>query len=82
MLVSSTLKNIRIYLEFVDRIDNSVPKVTVWHHEGLQSDPRDRFVSPCLKLMLDSFSYTYLGAERLELGRFYLRNLLQMCPPF
>ena len=31
-------KIIRIYHEFVDRIDNSVPRVTAWHHAAL---PRD-----------------------------------------
>ena len=33
-------KNIRIYHEFVDRIDNSVPRVTTWHHEALPSDAK------------------------------------------
>ena len=32
---------IRIYHEFVDRmIDNSVPRVTAWHHEALPSDAK------------------------------------------
>ena len=31
------LSNIRIYHEFVDRIDNYVPRVTIWHHEVLLS---------------------------------------------
>ena len=33
-------KIIRIYHEFVDRIDNSVPRVTVLHHEALPSDAK------------------------------------------
>ena len=37
---SATLKDIRIYHEFVDRIDNSVPKVTARHHEALPSDAK------------------------------------------
>ena len=47
-----------IYHEFVDRIDNSVPRVTVWHHEAemmQHSDPRYRFVCPFLKRMLDFY---------------------------
>ena len=31
---------IRIYREFVDRKDNSVPRVTAWHHEALPSDAK------------------------------------------
>ena len=34
------LKNIRIYHEFVDRIDKSVPRVTAWHNEALPSDAK------------------------------------------
>ena len=33
-------KNIRIYHEVVDRIDNSVSRVTAWHHEALPSDAK------------------------------------------
>ena len=36
-----------IYHEFVDRIDNYVARVTVWHHKALPSDvsdPRNKFV--------------------------------------
>ena len=29
---------IRIYHEFVNRIDTSVPSVTAWHHEALPCD--------------------------------------------
>ena len=33
-------KIIKIYHEFVDRVDNSVSRVTVWHHEALLSDAK------------------------------------------
>ena len=51
--VVGMVRNIRIYHEFVDRIDKSVPRVTFWHHEA---PLRVRFVYPFLKVMLDSFS--------------------------
>ena len=67
-------KNIRIYHEYVDRIDNSFQRVTVWHHKALllmtNSDPGDRFIFPFLKLVgffsmhtfrchcLNNFSFT------------------------
>ena len=54
--------NIRIYYEFVDRIDNSVLRVTAWYQEAL---PKDRFVYPIHKLILDSFSCILLGASTL-----------------
>ena len=38
----SPFQIIRIYHEFVDRIDNSVPRVTAWHHEALPSDAKQR----------------------------------------
>ena len=60
-------RNIRMYHEFVDRIDSSVPRVTVWHNKALPNDaisePRDRFVYPFLKLKMDSFSCKLLGAS-------------------
>ena len=31
---------IKIYLEFVYKIDNSVTRVTAWHHEALLSDAK------------------------------------------
>ena len=40
-------------------MEKSVPRVTVWHHEAL----RDRFVDQYLKLMIDSFSCTPMGAD-------------------
>ena len=55
----------------MDRIANSVPRVTVWHHEAPpsrvmpNSDPRDRIVYPIHKLMLDSFSWILFGASAL-----------------
>ena len=33
-------KNIKVYHEFVDRIDNSVPRVTVWHHKAPSRDAK------------------------------------------
>ena len=30
----------RVNHEFVDRIDNSVPRVIVWHHEALSNDEK------------------------------------------
>ena len=58
---------IRIYHELVNRIVKSVPSVTVWHHKLClvmpNSDPRDRFVYPFLKIMLDSFPCILLGAS-------------------
>ena len=38
------------------------------------SDPRDRFVYPCLTLMIDSFSCTFL-CQRLNSLQFYLEIL-------
>ena len=32
--------NIRIYHEFVDKIDKSDPRVTAWYHKALQSDAK------------------------------------------
>ena len=46
----------------MDRIDNSVPRVNVWHYEALPiSDPRDRIAYYMHKLMIDS--YTPLNIE-------------------
>ena len=51
---------LKIYYEFVDRIEKSVPRVTSWHHMAPLSDTnkdmRDMFVYPFVKLLLDSFS--------------------------
>ena len=41
----------RIQHAFVDRINKSVPWVTVWHHKALSSEPRDKIVYPIHKLM-------------------------------
>ena len=60
---------IRINHEFVDRIDNSVPRVTAWYDEALPSDakqyPSDRFVNRIHKRMLDSFCCKLKGANAL-----------------
>ena len=51
----------------MDRINKSVPRVTVWHYQDLpcdtNSDLRDGFVYPFLKLMLDHFSCILLGVS-------------------
>ena len=33
-------ENIGIYHEFVDRFDNSVPRVTAWHQEAVPCDAK------------------------------------------
>ena len=72
----SLFGHIRIYHEFVDRIDNSVPRFTVWHHEASRvmpnSDPRDRFVYPFLKFMLNSFLLFLHRMPALEYIKFYV----------
>ena len=46
----------------MDRIDNSVPRVNVWHYEALPiSDPRGKIAYSMHKLMIDS--YTPLNIE-------------------
>ena len=42
--------NIRMYHEFVDRINNSVWRVTVWHHKALLSDAKLTEGQICLSL--------------------------------
>ena len=59
-------RDIRIYYEFVDhvdRINKSVPRGYCWSLVMSNSDPRDRFVYPFFKLMLDSCSCIFLGAS-------------------
>ena len=60
-------KIIRILHECEVLIEKSVPRDTVWHHEAPLSDakldPRDRFADQYLKLMIDSFSCTPMGAD-------------------
>ena len=77
------LQNIRIYHEYVDRIDNSVLRVTAWRHEAVvmpNSDPRDRIVQRIHKRMLDSFSCILLGARAL-INPFLPLNALHLLPP-
>ena len=38
----SGVQEYKFYHEFVDRIDNSVPRVTAWHHEALPSVAKQR----------------------------------------
>ena len=40
-ILSRIAQTIRIYHEFVDRIDNSVSMVTILHHEALPSDAKE-----------------------------------------
>ena len=46
--LASVPGHIRIYHEFVDRIENSVPGVTAWHHEALPSE--------CMKIEMSKFT--------------------------
>ena len=56
---------IRIYHEFVDRIDNSVPRVTAWFHLALSSDAKQVTRGPIHKHMLDFLIMHTLGASAL-----------------
>ena len=33
-MIAQLMKNIRIYHEYEDRIEKSVPRIAVWHHEA------------------------------------------------
>ena len=48
VLLASVPGHIRIYHDFVDRIENSVPSVTAWHHEALPSE--------CMKIEMSKFT--------------------------
>ena len=52
--------NIRIYHKCEGRLVKSVPRIAVWHHEACRvmtnGDPRDRFLYPTLKRIMDSCS--------------------------
>ena len=61
LLYSADLETIRSYHGCVDRIYNSSPRVTDWHHEAL----------PINKRMLYSFSCILWGASALII-HFYL----------
>ena len=43
---------------FEERIGKSVIPVIVWHHKAESSDPRDKFVYPINKLMINSYNLT------------------------
>ena len=54
-------QNIRIYHECEGRIEQSVPRIAVWHHEACRvmtnDDPEGRiFFYPTLTRIMDSFS--------------------------
>ena len=59
-------KNMSIYHEFVDRIDKSVPRVTVWHHKALSdvSDPSEDL--SILSSSVGFFILQVLGCQRLN----------------
>ena len=40
LIIHIIAERIRIFYEFVDRRDKSVPRVTVWYHEPLPSDAK------------------------------------------
>ena len=61
---------IRIQHEFVDRIDTSLPRITVWHHQALSSDAKQL---PEEKSCL-SFSQTHAGFFSLHGGPEKLYN--------
>ena len=56
--------SIRIYHECEGRIEKSVPRIAVWHHEACRvmtnGIPRDGFFYPTLTRIMDSFSYSPL----------------------
>ena len=51
---------IRIYNEYEGKIEKSVSRIIVWHHEACRvmtnGDPGDRFFYPSLTWIMDSFS--------------------------
>ena len=60
----SPLIIIRIYHECEGRIEKSVLRIAVWHHEGCRvmtsSDPQDGFFYPTLTRIMESFSCSSL----------------------
>ena len=70
ILVLFTLGTIRIYHECEGRIEKSVSRIALWHHEACRvmtnGDPEGRFFYPILTRILHSFScsplflFTYL----------------------
>ena len=65
---------IRIYHEFVDRINNFVPRVTVCQVMP-NSDQRDRFVYPFLKIKCRILFLEYFWVSVLEYISYYLKIL-------
>ena len=54
------MEKIRLYHKFVDRIDNSVPRVTAWHHEALPSDNTVPKGQICLSYALTHVGFFFL----------------------
>ena len=56
--------NIRIYHECEDRIEKSVPRITVWHQEACRvmtkGDPDGRIFNPTHTRIMDSLSSSQL----------------------
>ena len=63
-IASLSLKNIRINHECVGRIEKSVPRIAIWHHEACRvmtnNDPEGQIFNPTLTQLMDSFSCTPL----------------------
>ena len=57
----------RIQHAFVDRIDNSLPRVTNWHLVMPSSEPRERIVYLKNKLMIDSFTLTIANSGEITI---------------
>ena len=51
-----SLEIIRIYHECEGRLEKSIPRTAVWHHEASRVIPRDRFFYPTLTRIMDYFS--------------------------
>ena len=67
VVISSSLGDlqiIRIYHECEGRVEKSVPRITVWHHEACRvmtnGDPEGQIFYPTRTPIMDSFSYSAL----------------------
>ena len=58
------MQNIRIYHECEGRMEKSIPRITVWHHEAClvmtNGDPEGRIFYPTLARTMDSFFWSPL----------------------
>ena len=59
-MLTAWVEIIRIHHECEARIEKSVPRIAVWHHEACRvmanGDSKRRFSYPILTQMMDSFS--------------------------